>query len=395
MAELDDNDGHFWNEKLRPYAERHLRRNVVPPGRLDANDVVQSTWVELNTAKEPIQWADRYAYTVALRTIHRAARESHRSLSYDGTGLDEMHTATPELRWDSPVENSVLRRETAREIAVAKIRLTPPQRNAVEGTVERGLSRAEVAADLGVQTGTVSAHRARGLQKLRMHLAYLSFVSAFLLFALAVGVLTEPPEAMAGGVGTLIVLLIDATRRLVKSLKESHDPRGWAGVCAVVIGLLGLAALLAWVVVVSRATDGTPGLDYASGDRPTLDRINLEGCLHTYPRCPGNVWWWHVEDDEAAETTFHLKKHGKSRSLRGVLDINSCDAGSDARWSITADSRKVASGTLICDSWTGGSRDTIDFRQLERTAPQDARTLDLTVRPTDSALLTWTRPGVE
>ncbi|MFI9761232.1 sigma-70 family RNA polymerase sigma factor [Streptomyces sp. NPDC051963] len=397
MAELDRDNGRFWEQELRPYAARRLQRHGVPPGRLDADDVVQIVWLELHTAKEPIRWADRYAYTVARHTILCAAREGRRSNSPapdEGTALDGLDAAVREQEWESPVERRVLQRETAREIAAAKRRLTSLQRGAVEGTVEQGLSRSEVAARLGVQAGTVSAHRARGLRKLHAQLLGLVLGWMFLLCVSATYLLTHPPVSQAGAVGGLLLLLIEGTRRAMRSLKRSHEPHPWVTVWALAVGFLGSVVVFAVLVVVSRSTDGTPGLDPASGDEPTLDRSDLAECLEEYPRCPGNEWWWSVESDDPLETTFVLDKADRSRALRGDLRLSLCRGDCVVRWSIAADSRQIASGTL-----TGDADTRIDSRNLTEFVPQDTPTLVLTARrtdsDTDSAILTWSHAGLE
>jgi DNA-directed RNA polymerase specialized sigma24 family protein len=67
-----------WEARLRGFAERQLRSRDVPSGRLDAEDVVQQSWLILRTAKESIEYADRYAYIAARRLIRKAACEGDR-----------------------------------------------------------------------------------------------------------------------------------------------------------------------------------------------------------------------------------------------------------------------------------------------------------------------------
>ncbi|MFI1394706.1 sigma-70 family RNA polymerase sigma factor [Streptomyces sp. NPDC020681] len=231
MEELD-RDWAVWESRLHRYAERQLRRHDVPAGRLDADDVVQATWVELHTATKPILWADRYAYTVARHLILRAACQGDRfDLSSPVTdasdeSADEYATAL-EQEWDSPVEREVLRQETAAEIAAAKDRLTSLQRGAVEGTVEQQLPRAEVAARLGVLVGTVSAHRARGLVKL--HAELIAVLAVYVLGGvLLVGaiVLTGTKEGFqAAGVigGGLLTAPAEYVRRRIRQREQRRQ----------------------------------------------------------------------------------------------------------------------------------------------------------------------------
>ncbi|MCM3807741.1 sigma-70 family RNA polymerase sigma factor [Streptomyces sp. DR7-3] len=401
MAELDRDNGRFWRVELRAYAKRQLRQQGVPSGQLDADDVVQSTWLELHTAKAEIRRADRYAYRVARNAIRRAAREGRRTSSSalaaaDETALSGADAAAREQEWNSSVEHRVLRQETASEIAAAKERLTPLQRGAVEGTVEHGLSRSDVAAELRVRTGTVSAHRARALSKLRAELAGL-FLLWLILLACAVSIaLVHPPDSMASGVGGLVVLIVTGIGKLAHTLKrEGRRIKTYGAEWLAAVTALGLTACAVVVIVVSRSADGTPGLDYASGAKPTLSRSDLESCLaRSYPRCPENQWWWRLSTSEPLITTLDLDGAGTSRALRGHLWLDGCGLNDiSVRWSIVAGSRQVVSGTMT-------THNALESRALTGKVPRRARALTLTVRRTDSdsdcrGVFTWDKAGVE
>ncbi|GAA0538969.1 MULTISPECIES: sigma-70 family RNA polymerase sigma factor [Streptomyces] len=401
VADLDRDNGRFWKVDLRAYAERQLRQNGVPSGRLDADDVVQSTWLELHTATAGIRWADRYAYRVARNAIRRAAREGRRAsstalVSDDETVLGEAYKTAHEQEWNSPVEHRVLQQETASEIAAAKGRLTPLQRGAVEGTVEHGLPRSDVAARMRVRAGTVSAHRARGLSKLRAELVGLFLLWLLLLSCVAFYSLMHSPGSMAGGVGGLVVLLVTGVGKLARSLQREGRRIMTCGVeWLTAVAALGLTACVVVLVVVSRSADGTPGLDYASGAEPTLSRSGLESCLvNSYPRCPGNQWWWRTSTDEPLRTTLDLDGAGTSRALRGHLWLDGCGLDDiSVRWSIAAGSRQVASGTMT-------THNALESRALTGKVPRQARVLTLTVRRTDSdsacrGVFTWDTAGLE
>ncbi|MBP8534629.1 sigma-70 family RNA polymerase sigma factor [Streptomyces sp. MK37H] len=401
VADLDRDNGRFWKVDLRAYAERQLRQHGVPSGRLDADDVVQSAWLELHTANTEIRWADRYAYRVARNAIRRAAREGRRTASTalasdDVPVLGEAYPTAYEQEWNSPVEYRVLQQETASEIAAAKERLTPLQRGAVEGTVEHGLPRSDVAAQMRVRVGTVSAHRARGLSKLRAELVGLFLLWLFLLSCAVSFALVHPPGSLASGVGGLLVLLVTGVGKLVHSLRrEGGRIMTYGAEWLAAAAALGLTACVVVLIVVSRSADGTPGLDYASGAEPTLNRSGLESCLVSgYPRCPGNQWWWSTSTDEPLRTTFALDGAGTSRALRGRLWLDPCGLDDiSVRWSIAAGSRQVASGTMT----THGA---LESRALTGEVPRQARTLVLTVRRTDSdsdchGVFTWDKAGVE
>ncbi|GAA2808789.1 sigma-70 family RNA polymerase sigma factor [Saccharopolyspora taberi] len=215
-----------WQKKLRGFAERQLRFYDVPSGRLDADDVVQHTWLALRTAKDPIRHADRYAYQVIKSVVRKAASEGRRFALPSPTAdvpeePAEAHELAREQVWNSPVEHEVLRLERLAKISDIKEVLTLPQRTAVEGTVEHGLSRAEVAARMKVGVGTVSAHRDRGLRKLKSHAQFAGLVALFTL---------------AGFFSGSVLLFV-----LVRMVLES----GYGGMAVVVVagGGYGLATL--------------------------------------------------------------------------------------------------------------------------------------------------------
>lgn len=232
VAELD-RDWPVWEARLHHYAERQLYYHNVPPGRLDADDVVQLTWLVLHTTKEPIRWADRYAYTVARRMIVKAAREGNRFVVPATTVAEDASELMDErmIGCDrgSPVEHLVLRQETLAEIIVAKRQLTFSQLAAVEGTIEQHLPRAAVAASIGVAPGTLSAHRARGLLNLRMALVGLVENAVPWAIAIVVGVGLVCLAAMSAGSNGdlwaadgsgLVSLVIGIVHRLQKVIRR-------------------------------------------------------------------------------------------------------------------------------------------------------------------------------
>ncbi|MFB9460475.1 hypothetical protein [Streptomyces antimycoticus] len=161
------------------------------------------------------------------------------------------------------------------------------------------------------------------------------------------------------------------------------------------VAALGLTACVVVLVVVSRSADGTPGLDYASGAEPTLSRSGLESCLvSSYPRCPGNQWWWRTSTDEPLRTTLDLDGAGTSRALRGHLWLDGCGLNDiSVRWSIAAGSRQVASGTMT-------THNAPESRAVTGKVPRQARVLTLTGRRTDSdsacrGVFTWDTAGLE
>ncbi|GAB2916310.1 sigma-70 family RNA polymerase sigma factor [Streptomyces mayteni] len=405
VSDLGDD---FWEKDLFGFVQRLLDSSGVPSGRLDADDVVQAVWLALHTATTPITWADRYAYTVARRTIVRAALEGRRftsSLSAPDDALLHEEPHAREEEWNSPVERRLLERELEIAIAAGKLRLTSLQRTVVEETVEQGLPRSEIAARLGVRVGTISAHRARALCKLHDHLSALLFGWILVLGCIAFGLLTSSPVTMAGGGGCLLALLVEHSRRVLKPQWPGRRRQGRSSTAAASserercvcgrwwIGWLQAIALLAVfvgavvLVAVSRSIDGTPGLDYASGDEPGLDRTDWK-CLENYPRCPGNDWWWVLPSDESVNAMLILEEGEAFNALQGELLLENACKGVKVRWSLLAGSQQVAFGSL-----TSGHP-----RGLTEPLPAGTQNLLLNVERTDSedcsAQLRWAQAGL-
>ncbi|MFG1849568.1 sigma-70 family RNA polymerase sigma factor [Micromonospora carbonacea] len=170
--------------RLNAFARAQLWKYRVPPSRLETDDVIQYTIVELLERWATVDEPSKYMFTVAGNYIRRAAREGGRftgapvqpSRDIDeaqADDLDRMDISRAVWSSASPTpltEHAAAAAEVRAGLGTALARLTPAQSQAVRLVDGLDLSRAEAAAAMGVAEGTVSPHRARGLAKLR-HLA--------------------------------------------------------------------------------------------------------------------------------------------------------------------------------------------------------------------------------
>jgi RNA polymerase sigma factor (sigma-70 family) len=161
-------DWRTWQGRLRRYAARRLAYHEVPSGWLDADDVVQLTWLVLHSNQAKVRRPDRYMYRVAGRLIERAGREVFRS---EGHYAQFWHDPNPWWPHGTSLylsaEQAVIDRETATELAAAREDLTDHQRVVVRGLIDEELPYQQIADILGISVGAVSAYRARALAKLR------------------------------------------------------------------------------------------------------------------------------------------------------------------------------------------------------------------------------------
>ncbi|TDE32133.1 hypothetical protein [Actinomadura sp. 6K520] len=147
---------------------------------------------------------------------------------------------------------------------------------------------------------------------------------------------------------------------------------GWALLAVVISGLLGY-----WMVT----TDPTEGLDYASGDLP--EEMKRTICYSDSGPCPPTGFKWSISGSGVIQTRFEREDVDDRTEFRGwfrleaaVLvqdEVRDCPTAVD--WSLTADNKPVAHGTI-----TAGSED----REVTGTSPPEARSILLTARRTDS-----------
>ncbi|MEU4238340.1 sigma-70 family RNA polymerase sigma factor [Actinoplanes sp. NPDC026619] len=154
--------------ELHCFARSRLKRYDVPSGRMDADDVVQYTVAEVLERWNEINNPRQYMFTVARRYVLRAVYEGQR-FTGERPDHDELEDVRGPVasRSSRPADEAALERIMAEDLHAALRRLTPQQRRAVV-LIELGdVSRATAAAEMAVATGAVSAHRDRGLKKLR------------------------------------------------------------------------------------------------------------------------------------------------------------------------------------------------------------------------------------
>jgi RNA polymerase sigma-70 factor (ECF subfamily) len=142
----------------------HLLRD-----RAEAEDVVQETFLEL--------WRRPERYDPARGTLEAWAVLLARSRALDrlrarGSALRAAERAAGDPPDDPPAPLELVEgRERGLRVARALSALPPPQRQAVELAFFRGLTQAEIAAQLGEPLGTVKTRLRLGMEKLAGELA--------------------------------------------------------------------------------------------------------------------------------------------------------------------------------------------------------------------------------
>ncbi|MEV6495687.1 sigma-70 family RNA polymerase sigma factor [Actinoplanes sp. NPDC051633] len=161
-----------WEPVVRRVARAKLRKARVPRALVEADDATHTVWVQVRT-----RWADddfstkkgeykgpgRYALGAVLSDFVREQvtelklRAGARVIGGDGEDL-----AAPE---PGP-EDLLIEQEVQRYLNEALEQLTDKQRQAIELTTAGELTREQIADQMGVCVGTVSGHRAKGLDRL-------------------------------------------------------------------------------------------------------------------------------------------------------------------------------------------------------------------------------------
>jgi RNA polymerase sigma-70 factor (ECF subfamily) len=131
-----------------------------------AEDVVQSTFAKALRAGPEVppeamkSWLYRVAFNEAVtwKRKHGVDRRATQELWEQGNAASE-----------GP-EEPLVRRETIRRVRMALQELPQPQRQVVLARMERELTFAQIAAEMGLPLGTVLTHMRRALEKLRKKL---------------------------------------------------------------------------------------------------------------------------------------------------------------------------------------------------------------------------------
>lgn len=150
-----------WYHELRRFAVGRLMRFGVPISLLDPDDVVQMTAEAMLARWVHIRHPHRYMYAPARRFIMRAAQQ-----------LPDAEIAwllvPPRCGPACSAERAVLTRAARQWLAGALARLlTAHQRLVIHALMQEEVPYEVIADELAISVGTVSAHRARALAKLR------------------------------------------------------------------------------------------------------------------------------------------------------------------------------------------------------------------------------------
>jgi RNA polymerase sigma factor (sigma-70 family) len=160
-----------WEPVIRRVAKSKLRIARVPRGLAEADDAVQHVYLELHEQWQDPDFADADPGRIALGSILadfvRLQVKELKNRRNQMSGQDGWHDPLFDQPAPEPSpDDLLLQQEVERYLREALNQLPDLQRQAVEMTVEGELSRDQVADRMGVKTGTVSSHRARGLRKL-------------------------------------------------------------------------------------------------------------------------------------------------------------------------------------------------------------------------------------
>jgi RNA polymerase sigma-70 factor (ECF subfamily) len=153
----------WFMKEVQPHeaAVRGYLRNRFPA--VDADDVVQESYLKLLRAKATgkIESAKAYLFAVVRNTAVTLGR---RQTLYSSTPLNEV----PPLRVLYTGPDAAEAAEASQRIALmteAMNQLPPRCRDVMRLAVARGLSNAEIAAELGLAENTVRVHLARAIKK--------------------------------------------------------------------------------------------------------------------------------------------------------------------------------------------------------------------------------------
>lgn len=179
MDSLPQSDKARWfTEEVKPH-EAGLRaylRNTFPSIR-DVDDVVQESYLRTwrTSASQPIRSARAFLFTVARRLALDWVRHERNS-----PVIDADHGSTLGFVDDRPgVVDIVSEHEKIELLAEALITLPPRCRDVVMLYRLRGISRADVARQLGIAEKTVDEHTARAVVRLEQFFRARGFESFF------------------------------------------------------------------------------------------------------------------------------------------------------------------------------------------------------------------------
>lgn len=166
-------------------AVNKLRNRNVPTSLLSVDEVVQEVYTVLHENWADVEDPARYVFGKVMNPmVRRAVREmSHRAGAVardhdagdDTAEFPETGPGLEEITIEQQVEDAL--REA---LPAAMEALTGNQRWAVELTTDGKTSREEAATVMGMAEGTVSSHRARGLEKLRSALGAIAVVAVMI-----------------------------------------------------------------------------------------------------------------------------------------------------------------------------------------------------------------------
>ncbi len=157
-----------WRSRFLRYAKSKLDIAEVPASMLEPDDVVQYAWLALFTRRDYVWQADRYVYTVIRHITKRAGNERRREGFW--VLADALHTQG----FVRSAELEAIRNEIINELESAQARqLTARQRAILRALIDLKIPAPIIANELGISIGTVYAHRARALEKLRKDQAIL------------------------------------------------------------------------------------------------------------------------------------------------------------------------------------------------------------------------------
>lgn len=159
----------WFAEEVHPHAAqlRAYLRSSFPSVR-DADDVVQESFLRVWRARaaQPIRSAKAFLFQVARHlALDSVARRKCSPVDSVGNLAD-----LPVIEEKADVIAAIAARERVSAVATALVALPPRCREVVMLRKLKGLSRGDVAAQLGISEKTVDEQLARGVRRLQQHL---------------------------------------------------------------------------------------------------------------------------------------------------------------------------------------------------------------------------------
>lgn len=142
-----------------------LARRILGPAR--AEDAVQEAFTSIWRSASSYDPAQGLVRTWLLRVVRNRSIDTLRAAATDDRRIEQASHERERAAEPETPHGAAVRRDRAGDVRDALRELPPEQREVVELAYFRGLTQAEIAAELGVPVGTIKSRARLALVKLR------------------------------------------------------------------------------------------------------------------------------------------------------------------------------------------------------------------------------------